>query len=68
MSTNKTVKNKSLEENVKEIEAIVEAIESGEISLEGSIDLYKKGITILETCNTTLDKIEKELIILKEKK
>ncbi len=68
MSTNKSVPNKSLEENVREIEVIVEEIESGEVSLEGSIELYKKGIKILESCNTTIDKIEKELIILKEKK
>lgn len=60
--------NKSLEDQIKEIEIIVEEIESGDVSLEGSIKLYKKGIKILETCNNTIDQIEKELIILKEKK
>lgn len=59
---------KPLEENLKEIEQIVEKIESGDVSLEGSIELYKKGIKILETCNSTIEQIEKELIILKEKK
>lgn len=68
MKSDKPVKENLLEENLKEIEAIVEEIESGEMSLEGSIELYKKGIKILETCNGTIDKIEKELILLKEKK
>lgn len=59
---------KSLEENIKDVEVILEKMESGEISLEKSIELYKEGITILKTCNDTLDKIEKELVVIKEEK
>lgn len=57
---------KSLEENIKDIEVILEKMESGEISLEKSIELYKEGMALLNNCNDTLDKIEKELVIIKE--
>jgi exodeoxyribonuclease VII small subunit len=60
--------NKTLEENLKEIEVIVEKIENGDISLEESIKLYKEGVKILEQCNTKIDTIEKELLIIKENK
>ncbi|MBC7959617.1 MAG: exodeoxyribonuclease VII small subunit [Vallitaleaceae bacterium] len=60
--------NKSLEAYLEEIEVIVEQMEGGETSLEESIELYKKGTAILETCNTKIERIEKDLLILKEKK
>lgn len=58
--------SKTLEENLKDIEVIVETIENGHLSLEESIKLYKEGVKILEQCNTKIDTIEKELIIIKE--
>lgn len=59
-------KEKNLEESIKEIEGIVERIENGDVSLEESIQLYKDGVKILNSCNKKLDKIEKELIIIKD--
>lgn len=58
--------NKTLEENLKDIENIVEKIEDGNISLEDSIKLYKEGVKILEQCNMKIDTIEKELLVIKE--
>ncbi|PKM95868.1 MAG: exodeoxyribonuclease VII small subunit [Firmicutes bacterium HGW-Firmicutes-1] len=60
------VKNKTLEENIKDIEGIVEKIEKGGVSLEESIILYKEGVSILEKCNIKIDTIEKELIVIKD--
>lgn len=59
-------KNKTLEENLKDIENIVEKIEGGNISLEDSIKLYKEGVQILEQCNLKIDTIEKDLLVIKE--
>ncbi|PKM50037.1 MAG: exodeoxyribonuclease VII small subunit [Firmicutes bacterium HGW-Firmicutes-7] len=58
--------NNTLEENIKVIEGIVEKIEEGNVTLEESIILYKEGISILEKCNTKIETIEKELIIIKD--
>ncbi len=59
-------KEQKLEDSIKEIEQIVEKIENGDISLEESINLYKEGVKILEGCSKKLDKIEKELIVIKD--
>lgn len=57
--------SKTFEENIKEIEAIVETLEKGDLPLEESIELYKKGMNVLKSCNATMDRIEKELEIIK---
>lgn len=56
---------KTLEENLKDVENIIEKIEKG-ITLEESVKLYKEGILLLEKCSNKIDTIEKELIILKD--
>ena len=45
---------------------IIEQLSSEEISLSDSMDLYKKGVKILDKCSQTLDKTQKEIIILQE--
>lgn len=59
--------NKSLEDNLKDIEKIVERMELGDTDLEASIKLYKEGIQLIDNCNKKMDKIEKELIVIREK-
>ena len=44
----------------------METMESSELSLEQSFDLYKKGMDLLLQCNQAIDKVEKELLILEE--
>ncbi len=55
-----------LEESLAELEQVMEAMESSELSLEQSFTLYKKGMDLLLQCNQAIDKVEKELIILEE--
>ena len=45
-------KNKELsfEENLKELEEIVEKLESGDIDLEKSVKLYEKGMILKKNC------------------
>lgn len=53
------------EEALKELETVVEALGGDGITLEESIQLYKKGMTLVKQCNSTIDKVEKELEVLK---
>ena len=49
----------SIEGAFEQLEDIIEQLSSEEISLSDSMDLYKKGVK-------TLDKTQKEIIILQE--
>ena len=53
-----------LEQLLEQLEQVMETMESSELSLEQSFDLYKKGMDLLLQCNQAIDKVEKELIIL----
>ena len=54
----------SIEGAFEQLEDIIEQLSSEEISLSDSMDLYKKGVKILDKCSQTLDKTQKEIIIL----
>lgn len=56
----------SLEEHMKELNEIIREMETPDISLEKSFELYKKGVTRLKECTEMIDGIEKELIVLEE--
>ena len=53
-----------LEEALAQLEQVMETMESSELSLEQSFQLYKKGMDLLLQCNQAIDKVEKELMIL----
>lgn len=55
-----------LEESFEKLNQILEELEKPEISLEDSFTLYQEGMKLLKTCNDSIDKVEKELIILSE--
>lgn len=59
-------KEMKLEEAFKKLNQIVEALEKPEVSLEDSFSLYQEGMKLLKTCNSSIDKVEKKLIILNE--
>ncbi|MGN0165586.1 MAG: exodeoxyribonuclease VII small subunit [Lachnospiraceae bacterium] len=59
-------KSITLEERMRELTNIVKEMESPDIPLEKSFELYKKGVTELKECTAMIDTIEKELIILEE--
>ena len=58
----------SIEGAFEQLEDIIEQLSSEEISLSDSMDLYKKGVKILDKCSQTLDKTQKEIIILQDGK
>ena len=55
-----------LEESFDKLNQIMEALEKPDISLEDSFTLYQEGMKLLKACNDSIDKVEKELIILSE--
>ncbi len=45
----------TFEENISELSDIVKQLESGELSLEKSVELYEKGKKLSQDCKTQLD-------------
>ncbi len=56
----------SLEESFTRLEEIIGVLEEGKISLDDSFKLYKEGVGLVKDCNSKLDKVEKEIIIINE--
>jgi exodeoxyribonuclease VII small subunit len=61
------VNEKSLESSFEELSDIINRLEQDDVSLEDSFKLYQEGIKLLQHCNNSIDKVEKQLIILGEK-
>lgn len=57
---------KTLEDAFEELEEILEKLEEEDISLEDSFNLYQEGMKLLKYCNDSIDKVEKQLIVLGE--
>ena len=56
----------SIEGAFEQLEDIIEQLSAEEVSLSDSMNLYKKGVKLLDKCSQTLDKTQKEIIILQE--
>ncbi len=63
MSSEKTV---SLEERFEHIEDIIEEMETGDITLDKSFELYKNGLEEIKAANAMLDDIEKAMLVMNE--
>lgn len=55
---------KGFEESVKELEGIVQKLESGDTTLDESLSLFEKGIKLSKSCQKMLDTAEKKVSIL----
>ena len=56
--------NKKFEELLTELETIVKELESGSLSLEDSIEKYKKGMELSQACKKLLE--EAKEVVVKE--
>ena len=54
-------KKATFEDNMKRLEEIVEALESGNLPLEDTVKLYKEGMTLAAQCGAALKKVEQEV-------
>ena len=61
-------KTPSFEQALAELEELVQAMESGDLSLEKLMENYAKGVELSKLCMTALDRAEKAMdVVLKEK-
>jgi exodeoxyribonuclease VII small subunit len=58
------MENKTFEQLLKELQEIVNNLESGNLSLEDSVDAYQKGMAISLECKKRLDQA-KEVVVKK---
>ena len=56
--------NQTLEELFEGLETVIGTMEQPEVSLEESFQLYHRGMELLKSCNSRLDKIEKKMLVL----
>ena len=47
--------------NIKKLEEIVEKLESGDIDLEKSVELYEQGMVLKNNCEEKLKKVELQI-------
>ena len=61
------VGKQTYEEAIKRLEGIVEKLDSGEFTLDESMDLFKEGVELTKFCNEKLNEYEKTITKLVEK-
>lgn len=54
-------KEKTFEEKLKELETIVNELESGEIDLDSSIEKYTAAMKLVKECDEKLKKVEDQV-------
>ena len=47
-----------IEKDIKSLDELVKKMESDELPLEEALDLFKKGIELVKSCQQTLEKAE----------
>lgn len=57
-------KQKKFEEELKDLEEIVARIDSGELTLEDSIEAFERGVALVRSLNQRLDEIERKVEVL----
>jgi len=55
---------KNFEQSMKELEKIVEELESGELPLEKAIKKFEDGVKLSNFCSKTLDETESKITML----
>lgn len=58
-------KSVSIEENFEQLEDIIGRLESNELSLDEAFKVYETGVKLAAQCSKQLDKVEKQLITLR---
>jgi len=68
MATSKAKSTKASEEgalnyeaSVAELEKLIESMESGKLSLEETLEAYKRGAELLKQCQKVLEQVEQQV-------
>ena len=64
----KNIKNLSFEDSLKKLEEIVDQLESGDVDLEMSVNLYEKGMELKKICEEKLKKVDLQIKKIKVEK
>jgi exodeoxyribonuclease VII small subunit len=67
MSNDKIDDPKQFEQSMQELEALVDKLEQGDLSLEDSLAAFERGIALTRTCQQALDTAEQRVRILTER-
>lgn len=54
----------SIEETFTRIDELIAQLESPEIGLEDSFQVYEEGMKLLKSCNEQIDRVEKKVLVL----
>lgn len=54
------------EDSLKELDAIIEKLESGKLSIDESIALYGKGLELCNECGKKLNDVKGKIVLLEE--
>ena len=60
-------KDFDFEKSIKELEKIAESLENDKISLDESIALFEKGVTLSKECSEYLENAKQKIVTLTEK-
>jgi len=55
---------RKFEEDLKDLEAIVNRIDSGDLTLEESISAFERGVALVKALNAKLDEVERRVELL----
>ncbi|NLU53454.1 MAG: exodeoxyribonuclease VII small subunit [Clostridiaceae bacterium] len=56
------------EQAMAELESVVNLLESGDLTLDESIKMFERGVSLVRLCNKKLDDIEKRITLIIEGK
>ena len=57
----------TIEDMLDEVDSIIAQLDSGEIPLEDSFKIYERGMKLVSSINTRIDKVEKKVIEIESK-
>ena len=58
----------TFENNLKELEGIVKALESSDVSLDEMLELFEKGIKLTKSCTSQIENAEQKITVLMKNK
>jgi exodeoxyribonuclease VII small subunit len=67
MARKTSKKEPNFETALAELEELVETLEQGDISLEESLKLFERGVTLTRSCQKSLQQAEQKVQILMER-
>lgn len=60
------MENNTIEQNFEKIEEIITAMQSEDITLDKSFDLYNEGLKLIKDCNEKIEKVETQIKIIEK--